>query len=563
MLGRSLLDFVLLTSLANMDEPDARSRSIIYGFSGARPSFTDLNPERIALDLTAIITLARLDLLDTVLLTYADVVIPSSTLGWLFQERQRARFHQPSRVKDAHLLKRLVAAKELHVLPPLTMRNQTLGREVGTDLADLLITARGKMTSDADTPRYVIRSAPVHRVGSLMEENADLTAYADLLCSCQAVVTKLYAKGLLTSDEEGAARDYLKLQEQTWPFEPAIADKAELYLDNLSVGYLRTVGVLDKLRAAGLTVFVHESEDTEANRLIAFEALAERQLDIIETIRRTLADGIRSERVHASRSHEAEEGEIIGMHPTLAVLSTGENVDAFVVDDRCVNRHAAITVEAKQTPVLTTLDLLRDLAEHRKVIAPAAHFAHRTTLRRTGYQLIPVTEEELLFQLGNARLVDGVVVETAELRAIRESLLRARMSKMLLIPMEVPWLQTSMQAVTRAIRTLWCTKRDASEAQAYSKWLLLLLDIRGFAASAVPGNERGFALYAHSVQLLQLYLGVNEMPLDVKSRYGAWLDDTVFKDIRATQPEVFVWLIDRCRSLVAHVSKPSAAALEG
>jgi hypothetical protein len=561
MLGRSLLDFILLTSLANMTEPDVRHRAAIYGYSGARPGFAVSKPERIALDVASIITLARLDLLDTVLLNYAHVVIPNTTLGWLFQERQHALFHQPSRIKDAHLLKRLVAAKSLHVLPPLTSRNQALDREIGADLADLFVTAQGKMTSDADTPRYVIRSAPVHRLGSLMEETADLTTYAYLLCSCQAVVAKLFAKGLLTMGEEEAARAYLRLHEQTWPSEPAIADDAELYLDNLSVNYLRTVGVLDKLFAAGLTVFIHQSEDIEANQLIAFEALSGRQLDVIEAIRRTLANGIRSGRVHAAPSRDAEQGEIMRMHPTFAVFGAGENVDAFVVDDRYVNQHTTMTDTTKQTPIMTTLDLLKDLAD-RGVIAAAVHFTHRTTLRRAGYQLIPIIEEELLFHLGNARLNAGKVVETAELRAIRESLLHARMRKILQIPVEAPWLHRSMQAIARTIRKVWCTETNASNAQAYAQWLLFLLDIRGFAASVVPGNERNFALYAHADQLLQLLPGLNEMPSDVTSRYDEWLDDAVFNDTRATEPEVFAWLVDRCRTLVAQASQPTMP-LEG
>jgi hypothetical protein len=560
MLGRSLLDFMLLPSLANVSESDVRRRAVIYGYSGARAGFAATKPDRIALDLVAIITLARLGLLDTVISTYADIVVPNSTLGWLFQERQGARFHQPSRIKDAHLTKRLVAAKMLQVLSPTAARDPVLDREVGMDLADLLVTARAKMTSDAGTSRYVVRSAPVHRAGSLMEENADLTAYADLLCSCQAVIAKLSGKGLLTAGEETAARAYLTLHEQPWPSEPGIADKGELYLDDLSVTYLRTVGVLDKLQAAGLTVFIHDNEDSEANRLIAFEALAERQLEIIEAIRCALAAGFRSGRVHAARSEQTEEGQIIRMHPTFAVLGTGARSDAFVVDDRFINRHAIMTDTSKQTPIMTTLDLLQDLMD-RGVLAPAGLFAHRTTLRQAGYQLIPVAQKELLHHLGNVRIVDAAVVETAELRAIRESLLRARMSKMLQIPAEVPWLQQSMRAVVRTIRALWRT-RAQSDAQACSEWLLQLLDIRGFAASAISGNERNFALYAHAAQLLQLMPGLNELPADVKSRYDAWLDDAVLKDIQATQPEVFIWLVDQCRQLVAQASQTPAEGLE-
>jgi len=558
MLGRSLLDFMLLSSLANMNEPDLRRRAIIYGYSGARPGFSVPKYERIALDLAAIITLARLNLLGTILSTYTDVVIPNSTLGWLFEEQQQARFHQPSRIKDAHLLKRLVAAKALQILPPSATRDHALDREVGSDFADLLITARAKAISDPSTPRYVVRPAPVHRIGSLMEEDADLTTYQDILCNCQAVVTKLSAKGLLTVGEEEVARAHLKLQEHAWPSEVAIADNAELFLDDLSVTYLRTIGVLDKLAAAGLTAFVHESEDNDANRLIALEALAASQLEIIETIRRTLADGIRTGHVHASRSRDAENGEMMRLHPTVAVLTASENVDAFVVDDRFVNRHDTMTENDIRTPIITTLDLLQDLAE-RGALTPAAHFAHRIALRRAGYQLIPLTEEELLFHLGNAQVVDKVVVETAELRAIRDSLLRAQISKVLQIPIEVPWLHKSMQSVVHAIRTLW---RNGTNAESYAQWLLRLLDVRGFAASTLPGNERNFALYAHASQLLQLIQGVNEMDNEAGRRYQAWLDETIFKDVRATQPEVFAWLVDRCRTLVTHTAQSAATELE-
>jgi hypothetical protein len=50
-------------------------------------------------------------------------VIPHSTLGWLFQERQQATFHQPSRIKDAHLIKQLIAMNALSVLPTQPLRD--------------------------------------------------------------------------------------------------------------------------------------------------------------------------------------------------------------------------------------------------------------------------------------------------------------------------------------------------------------------------------------------------------------------------------------------------------
>jgi hypothetical protein len=46
------------------------------------------------------------------------------------------------------------------------------------------VTAVRSLESEGDgAARYVIRSAPVHRASSLMEEEADLSAHNEYLCS--------------------------------------------------------------------------------------------------------------------------------------------------------------------------------------------------------------------------------------------------------------------------------------------------------------------------------------------------------------------------------------------
>ncbi len=360
MLGRSLIDFTMLAPLANFCEGDPRRRNIVYAYSGARSGFVPPKPTRVALDLAAIITLAHLDLLSVVISTYPDLVIPATTMGWLFQERQSARFHQPSRIKDAHQLKRLISAGTIKVLPRFSVGNQPLDREIGNTLADLLSAARARMEAvkvkywyggdtllsaararmEADRHKrcYVVRSAPVHRISSLMDEEADLSDYMDMLCICQSVVTALQSKGQLTQNEAESARNYLKLQEKRWTSEPAISGGAELYIDDLSITYLRVTGILDKFSHSGLTVFISENSDHEANRLISLEALSERQLEIIESIRHCLAEGIRSGQVHAVRSRETHEPDAVWMNPTFAILGMDTNADALVIDDRYLNR---------------------------------------------------------------------------------------------------------------------------------------------------------------------------------------------------------------------------------
>src|SRR3546814_7089905 len=64
----------------------------------------DLKANSIALDGSSLIILASLDLIELVTARWI-VTIAHSTLGWLFGERQRLAFHQPSRIAFAHRMR--------------------------------------------------------------------------------------------------------------------------------------------------------------------------------------------------------------------------------------------------------------------------------------------------------------------------------------------------------------------------------------------------------------------------------------------------------------------------
>jgi hypothetical protein len=190
-------------------------------------------------------------------------------------------------------------------------------------------------------------------------------------------------------------------------------------------------------------------------------------------------------------------------------------------------------------------------------------FARRTHLRRAGFQLIPVREDELLHHLARAAISQNALVETAELRAVRESLLRVRMSKMLHIPLEAPWLQQSTNAIAKAVKRLWQIYSETKDAAVRGQWLVDLLDLRGFAASAVPGNKRTFAQYAQASQILLPLTTSLNVPGSVRDSYLAWIDEAILKDIKTGQPEVFSWLVERARELIPHSLGLSDRGAEG
>ena len=136
----------------------------------------------------------------------------------------------------------------------------------------------------------------------------------------------------------------------------------------------------------------------------------------------------------------------ISEHPSVGVIALASDCDAIISDDRFINQHANIGDDCSQVPVFSTLDLLAALTS-AGAITSDNQLEYRTQLRRAGYFFIPVGENELTAHLSASRIRDGKVIETAELKAIRENILRVRMSDWLQVPKEAPWLSTTPGSV--------------------------------------------------------------------------------------------------------------------
>jgi hypothetical protein len=299
-LNRSLIDLMLFPALANLSESDPRRRGAISAYSGKRQPTPVDTAGTVGMDATALLTLSVLNLLDKVFDAFDTVYVPHSTLAWLFEEKQKAAFHQPSRIRDAHQVRNLIATGVLERFFPSTVADSELAAQVGDELA-LLIAEAEVVRDDDNTQRIVVRSSPVHRVGSLMEEEADLTEHAAVMSSCLPIVEKLRQKGQITAEEERRARAYLQLNEKPWPDQPEIADGAVLYLDDLAITYFLHLGILEKLQAAGLTPIASPREVSEANALIAYENISGKVNEAIERIRSAVSSRIESGKVKVDR----------------------------------------------------------------------------------------------------------------------------------------------------------------------------------------------------------------------------------------------------------------------
>lgn len=553
-LNKSLIDIMLFPALANLSESDSRRRGIVSAYSGKRQATPFKIEGTVGIDATALLTLSFLNLLDEVLNAFDTIQVPHSTLTWLFEEKQKATFYQPSRIKDAHQVRDLLATDALEKLIPSTVSDSDLSAQIGDELA-LLIAEAQKVRDDDDIQHIVVRSSPVHRVASLMEEEADLTAHAGVLSSCQSIVDKLRQAGQITTDQGKKACAYLQLHEKPWPYQPEIEDAAILYLDDLAIAYFLHLGILEKLKAAGFRPIVSPREVSKTNEFISYESISGRINETIERIRFAINSGIESGKIKVGKQHNTDEFEeqSISEHPTIGVFALVKDCDAIIVDDRSFNQHANIDGGSAQTPIFSTLDLI-DALVSSEFITPEARLEYRTQLRRAGYFFVPVSDDELAGYLCTSKIKNGKVVETAELKAIRENILRVRMSTWLQIPKEAPWLDSILKVFIRVLKGLWSVDADIPSVRSRSDWILDQIDVRGWAQSI--GGESGDSIFMHTrgAHMLMMLSPLVAVPQEVKDEYWRWVEGKVLTPIKDHSPDLYTWIVSYYLRLIAKIA---------
>ena len=553
-LNRSLSDLMLFPALVNLAENDLRRKGAIPAYSGQRQSLSLDTSMQIGIDATALLTLSFLDLLDEALDAFDMVHIPHSTLGWLFDEKWRVAFHQPSRIKEARQIRDLLATDALEKFSPSTEPDSDLSNQVGKELA--LFIAEAEKGNHGDGLRHiVVQPSPVYRIGSLMEKEADLTAHAPVLSSCQSIVNKLQQKGLITASEDQKARAYLQLQEKPWPNQPEIVDGAILYLDDVAVKYFFHLGILEKLKAADFKSVVSPRVVSEIDQLISYERISGGVKNAIERIRSAVNSRIELGKIKVGRLTNADPSvdRSISEHPTATLFHSAIYCDAIITDDRFFNQHANFGDGDISKPIFSTLDII-DVLASKGTKTVEERLEYRTQLRRAGYIFVPVSGDELAHHLEASPVKDGRIDETAELKAIRENLLCVRMTTWLQIPKEFPWLNTSLIEFSRVIKSLWKADADFSSTRARSDWLMNQIDIRGWAHSFGKENGDHIAKTGRGGYLLLLLTPLVNVPREVQDEYWNWVQEKILAPIKKQYPDLYSWIIEEQRELIAKIA---------
>lgn len=537
MLRRPWLEMQLIPLIGNLDTHDRRQHAVVPLFSGKRRARDCRNATSIALDRSVLVSLAVLDLLPALAVRFEKLHVAHGLLTELFEQRQRIRFHQPSRVEQADGLIALLERKKVRPFASTGAVDPELVPDIGLRLAELLSEA----ARQDEGQHFVVHPFPITRVGSMLSDPVDLPDHRGRLVSCHAVLDALDRAGQITRGEMEHMRAYLDGHDRRWPDEPVIEEGATLYLSDLSVSYLRYIQSLPKLSAAGLVAVISQSELSEARALREWDALGGDACNIIESIADWASAAIERGQLKLGEQIDDER------HPGAAAFGKlAEEAPLIACDDRFISRYEYFDHESDRTRIVTSADIIDEL-ETSRIIDSERAIEARTRLRCGGALFMPIDADELRGLLPQAAIVDGKLRETAELRAIRENIRLAQLRGWLTPPADVAWLLETQSTLIDAIVAQWQNGNEAAAPR--SDWLAALLFNRDWADIAYADEPATGLAESIFLDLSRLSIAYHSVSPDHQMFYADWLEGAVIDPLFEGEPTTRTHFLAHLRGL--------------
>ena len=416
---------------------------------------------------------------------------------------------------------------------------ESLVEEVGRERATLLHLARREGGK-------VVCSLPIYKAGSLMEEEADVSAFADLIAPIMDFCRFCHDRGAIGADDYRRAKSLLESQGQ---MEGALVSPASLdgpiFVDELSLGYLLDAKLLRPITSTGIKIRVLPEVVSEMRMLTEAGYSGEDLAARIDRIRDVLRTAIETDKASfLPRAPEEVEGNgdrQIRFDVTVSLLAGVYACDAFCVDDRYINsRPVFVDTTQREIPIICVLDVLRYLVSQGSIDVTDMHFA-RHNLRQGGFTWVLPDSEELSYWLRQAPFENEALLENAELRTLRQSVARAESLA------RANW-QESLSVISRlrtvsneVIGELWLDRNLPPEKAAkLSHWIW-----RNVMTAVVPARQNLTPdAYANVIcDLASLRLGSVLLPMSTGSpeqrvEYANWIENDLLQPLRPANADI-------------------------
>jgi hypothetical protein len=501
---------------------------------------------KIGLDLTSVLTLARIDLLEAAINGFDEVTIASSTLSTLFEERAHLHHHQPSMVARAHRLLKLVEQEKILSLPVST--NQSTDPITDPELACFLHEAK-------ISGGYIIHTAPIRQwQGPNNLEVVDPSPYKEFLVDLRSTFNELAQFGLAEGDI-ASKKAFIEAHDLGFPDSSNHTLRgATVYIDTLALHYLDEVDLLSELLSHVGRAFIADREIKEARNLVRSEDRADDAFSLVEKTREILSRAIRNGKIQVGSYFPDQKWQ--GKRPkedtaTMRLISIANKLDAVIVDDRWMQSFQTIPGDdEKQTLIASTLDVLRAL-KAKSLINEDQHFSSLRQIRDGGAIFVPPETNELSRAILASPVRNGTLIETRACQAIRYNFQRVSGSDILRDDESLYLLMVQAHVIS-AIRNLWIDEGDEDVAMIKSEYLLdLLPDLREWLSHENDPERKETLRRQYASQLAAISLPLFKEPARASS-YAQWIEKALIQPLKWRDPEIIHFIAEALTALVTH-----------
>ena len=541
--GQSLARFFLQISQQNTDERDGRRRAVLPIVSCAHRPVILSKEQTIGLDITSIIVLWHLGFLEKALAAFHQVKFASNVMTLLMRDRQNVCFHQPSLIRDANEVRELVNQKQLRTASDLASSPQDIADEVGPELAELLQTARKENGR-------IVCALPIHKVGSLTGQEADIKEYGHLIISVVDFCSLLRKDGKIESHIHDRAVAFLHSQNQVeYASSTESVIDGPIYVDDLALHYLQSAGILKTACSCGLDIRIHPHVLESKDILIQEGDVGNYLSREIERIRDALRDALESGKasflpsaIHEVPQEEQNIQDDTEVQTMASMLKGCTEYDVLCADDRFLNHQPIFKgPSGREVAIACTLDVLRYLLS-QGLIDEDNHWVARNKLRKGVFTSIPLEFDELMHWLKTATFHETELRESAEMRILRQSTART-------YNLDVSDLQNNpavdvgfSRICVTVIHKIWQeTSLTIEQKKMLSNWVWgRLMTVPFLNPEHADKHMRGEWLQELMITRLSLLLSPQqcELPQEQCAGYIDWIEQSVLQTVKPANANI-------------------------
>lgn len=488
-LGWTLAEVFHLWSAENRDEPSViRHRPLLTRFGGLAPPRAErMRGKELAMDITAFLLAADLELLDDVERSYAPIRVSRYLPAAIFEQQRRLGDVQPSRLEMFERVKRLVDSGKVKVLDTST-ENATLTGDSSLDAF---------LGSTAADMRYV-EQLPITD-----HEMRPITLAPD-------VATRVVSlSDVLAAARRDAVVDDDAFREVVVGLPPANAEPASIpdriVLSDLAATTLAGSGALEQI-ATTVEVHVLPRVVEEARSSLVW---AGRRRDIsswLERLRERLRQGLENGVYVATGDADIEVDDVrdLDFETLRDLLQEGNDGRAVWIEDRACSRIAGSFVGIG--------DVLADLRD-TGAISGQTHAALGHKLREGDVRYLPLDRDDLVLFASAAqtrKLPDTKELQTVSRYVARIALDGNRSNGTEGVPPEIAAVFDSSRVTASVVPEIWKIHRDdPTRAAEHAGWFMNHIYAGRLAvrASTEPHATTDVAREDTAADLAQLYMG--------------------------------------------------------